>query len=655
MGGVVSCWPRLSFNKMRNHNPIELRKFNGIYNRGSRDDVPMDHFYEASNVVFIGDEVATRKPLYQVDTINNIRRIHLFQRRGESSARRIILNTSGAFFDSAVSLVTPFLTVATATDFSCVTFYNRLYITPHNGTEGILNEYVYVWDGTTLRTSGGNGPSTAPTFAAAGTGIVDAGIHLCAYVYETATGYITRPSNGSGDAPYIVARTVTAGQDVRFNNIPVGPAGTTARWILMSKRIDPLSYTSDVLGYEMFFAHRVSDNSTTTYTYNKYDTELQQSADYLFDQLVSIPAGVCIGKYNNRLIVGGFASSSPTVPSRQPPVLGDTYVLPYDLQSLMYVSNPGEPESISSVDGLLTVDPTEYGNVRNFTEFRKMLLITKPSQTYLTEDNGGPPTSWDVVPIDKGIGAECNGIATCVLSRGSSADVILIASYEGLMLYNGVMSEFPLTWKISELWRLINKQYMNLVQVVQDSQSRNIYIKIPDGTLIVGDYSKGLNYKDIRWSTWTFTNASLTINSISLSITSSGRFELTLSSTNNTYAISPGGDVADYRDLATYGITTNITFPNFYQNNGWFHHLGLVTLRTYSSSPITVYGISGVTSTLLGTISNTGIGRTDNLLANIQNHKIGLSISCVATADTHRLQLSEVILHMKPLWASRPL
>ena len=642
------------------HTPLQLNKFGGLFNRGYSEDCPSDHFSDCLNVRFVDNTIITRNPATAVVTKSNIRRYHMYQKRNETSPRYIILNTSGQFFDSAVSLVTPFLTVAAATDFSCVTFYDRLYISPHDGKEGISGEFVYVYDGTTARVSAGAGPSTVPTFAAAGAGHVEEGIHLCAYAYETSSGFITRVAAGSSlDAAYVTARTVGLNETIEFNNVPIGPAGTVARWVLVSKRIDPLSYTKDTLGYEMFFATRIGDNVTTTYSFNKYDNELIQSADYIFDNMTSIPAGVCIGRYNDRLIVGGLSTSVTSTIDRQAPIT-DVYTDPKDRRSLIYVSNVGEPESISAIDGFVTVDPTEYSNIRCFAEFRKMLLITKSTQTYITQDNGDSPVSWEVVPIDKSIGSECFGLATTVLNRGSSSDSILIASYEGLMLYNGTMSEFPLTWKIQELWRTINKAVFNKVQVVQDGQSRTIYVNVPFGSatspnqLLVGDYSKGLNYEDIRWSIWDFSNISVNPISIALLIDSNNKFQLAVGHTNDIYNIGLSSDVADFRDLGTTSIPSNIKIPPLSMSQDTVHHIGAVGIR-YMDGPLTLNGYGDNVFTGLASMAYQTQFLNKAVWANIKGDKVGITVGNTQSNAAQRLNITEITIYIKELWGAKPI
>lgn len=641
------------------HTPIPINKFGGLFNRGYSEDCPPDHFSDCLNIAYVDNTVVTRNPVTLAITKSNIKRFHMYQKRSDASPRYIILDSSGQFFDSSVSLVTPFLTIAAATDFSCVTFYDRLYISPHDGKEGLNGEFVYVYDGTSARAACGSGPSTTPTFAAAGAGHVEEGIHLCAYAYETASGFITRVGPGSNlDASYIAVRTVGANETIEFNNVPVGPAGTTARWILVSKRIDPLSYTKDPLGYEMFFAARIGDNVTTTYSFNKYDNELIQSADYIFDSMSSIPAGVCIGRYNDRLVVAGFNTTENI--SRQAPLTG-VYTSPKDMRSLMYVSNIGEPESISAIDGFITVDPTEYSNVRCFAEFRKMMVITKSTQTYITQDNGDAPVSWEIVPIDKSIGSECFGLATTVLNRGSSSDVVLIASYEGLMLYNGTMSEFPLTWKIQEIWRLINKAVFNKIQVVQDGQSRTIYINIPSsvGTstpnqLLVGDYSKGLNYEDIRWTVWEFSAISVNPLSIALFVDSNNKFQLAIGHSANIYNIGLSSDIADFRDLTTTSIPASIRIPPLALEQDTIHHLAAVGVR-YKDGPLTISGYGDLTTVSLATMAFQSQFLNKAVWANVKGDKVGVIIGNAQSSAAHRLNITELTLYIKSLWGAKPI
>src|SRR5689334_13341797 len=42
------------------------------------------------------------------------------------------------------------------------------------------------------------------------------------------------------------------------------------------------------------------------------------------------------------------------------------------------------------------------------------------------------------------------------------------------------------------------------MQTTNDSIKQVIYINLPDGTILFGDYTNGLNPKDIKWGIWTF-------------------------------------------------------------------------------------------------------------------------------------------------------
>ena len=130
---------------IENKPAIALDNFKGLFDQGYSDDVPFDHFVSALNCVPSSFGIATREGSVLSLTLPSILRFHPYKRIGEAQ-RLIILTTGGNFYDS-LDLVTPILTVATATDFSMVSMFNRAYITPHNGAKGISSEFVYVYEG----------------------------------------------------------------------------------------------------------------------------------------------------------------------------------------------------------------------------------------------------------------------------------------------------------------------------------------------------------------------------------------------------------------------------------------------------------------------------------------------------------------------------
>jgi hypothetical protein len=96
-------------------------------------------------------------------------------------------------------------------------------------------------------------------------------------------------------------------------------------------------------------------------------------------------------------------------------------------------------------------------------------------------------------------------------SGGVNIDYLLIANYEGINIFNGVYNPGvyspgnPLTWKIEDYWR--NQDFTNYygrLQMVNAVIQREIMCVLPNRRLLVGNYSNGLDSKNIRWATWSF-------------------------------------------------------------------------------------------------------------------------------------------------------
>ena len=213
----------------------------------------------------------------------------------------------------------------------------------------------------------------------------------------------------------------------------------------------------------MFFVPKglIDNNSATTLNdVDFYDADLQLSADYTFDQLEEIPAGLFLSKYSDRLCVGNINSS----------------------KSLIYVSKNNEPESFNKLAGFLICDPFETEGVKGALEFRDNLYIFKgkPGQTYTTRDNSYEPSTWTVVNIDSGIGADYNCASQFLNESGSNSDFFLVADQGGLYPFSGVYLDprFALSFKIERVWKRINKKYMNKTQLILDPKKKLIYVLV---------------------------------------------------------------------------------------------------------------------------------------------------------------------------------
>jgi len=288
---------------IENHVPVPLSDFNGLFDRGPNEAIPIDHFKVAQNLKYKPASFYTREGFVTDITVGPIVRFHVYKITGQAS-RLISLGGDNTLYD--LTLNVPILTIPGMTDFSMETFFDRAYITPHNGTTGLPGQFVHYYTGTGVaRPAGGTGPVAAIPMGIAqgGAGRIDKGIHAFAVAFETATGFITQMGGFTG--------IVTDGdKTVELSSIPVGPAGTVARIIFSTKNVaDPATglYNWDYANAEWFFAvdGRIPDNTTTTKSLSYFDADLVDQADYILEQLSQIPAGVGITAYHGSMVVWG--------------------------------------------------------------------------------------------------------------------------------------------------------------------------------------------------------------------------------------------------------------------------------------------------------------------------------------------------------------
>ena len=91
--------------------------------------------------------------------------------------------------------------------------------------------------------------------------------------------------------------------------------------------------------------------------------------------------------------------------------------------------------------------------------------------------------------------------------------MLLIADYSGAMIFNGAYARPSLSWKIEDLWRGLDRNAFHLIQILNDTILQVFYFTLPNGTMLIADYERGLNAKDIRWSPW---SADFVITTIAL-------------------------------------------------------------------------------------------------------------------------------------------
>ena len=475
---------------MRGHESVPIKDYKGDSIRNSGENDPAGYFRSSLNVAFSHGEPRTRDGFALDLTPASVVRMQTYKRVGEVD-RIIYLDSTGNLYDSNNPGV-PILTIASMTDFSMISMFNRAYITPHNGESGLPGDFLYVYQGSgTARKAAGSPPATAPTAATSATsGDVSIGEHLFAIAFETDTGFVTKP----GPA---VLYTAPGSKKVDIAAIEVGPAGTVARYILGTRSL--LSeYNGNARDYEFFFLPegRIGNNDAgQTKTLNFFDTSLVVSADYLWESYEEVPAFLGVEDFNGSLI--GWGKD------------GD--------ESIIYISKSGNPETISEPYGYSIVRPGTGGGLKACTDFRGLIIAHKSQRTYAITPNNSDPNTWPIIDIDDGIGTEVHGIGQILDAKGHTSDRYVIADRAGLKLFVGTFAEMAISKNIEDQWARINFDVGNMLEVLVDPVNKVILIPCPlddaeiNTHVLYCDYEDGLTYDMVRWSVWTLPNTPSTM------------------------------------------------------------------------------------------------------------------------------------------------
>jgi len=481
---------------LRGHEPIIIDKFNGLYQRGDNDSCPLDHFQDCKNIQFYGQSAFRTRPGIDISQdvavpLENIKRVYNYP---TNTANTLILlsydytTNQGKIYHivDATNVFGPLLTVTGMVDFAFVPYAGRGYISPIgyytqgdlNIEKGLDNEFLYVYagDGTAARKAAGAAMSGTMTVANGAAGHTDPGVKIFGFVSETISGYLSPPG-------LLTQFSTNAAFSVSFGSVDAsGDPNVVARHLVATKSIP--AFNGDLQGYQFYFVPNATiANNTDTFLNNIsfYDADLLDDASHLLDNYTEIPAGAALTLYHDRLIV--FCT--------------------FDEISIGLVSNEGEPEAISQIDGIIVVPPD--GNpITNGQELRDVLYVTKRSRTVSFADNGDAPSAWPLVIVDNALGTSIHGIATVLDTGSSSVDFLIVCTYQGVSLFNGRYITPEISWKIEQFWKDQDRNEFRFIQIINAPIQKEIYIILPDRTLLVGNYANGLDPQKIRWSPWSF-------------------------------------------------------------------------------------------------------------------------------------------------------
>ncbi len=489
---------------MRDHQPITISTFNGLWSRGSAENVPIDHFQDCNNLKFDpGNSVSTRDGIGISQDVAvplaNVKRIYNYSTLTGNGL--LILTYSagtGKIYHVASSTLTygPILTIAGMTDFAFVGYAGRAFLSPFSAfttgdltvDKGLNGEFLYIYagDGTAARKAAGDPMTGALAVANGAAGHTDPGIHVFGWVRETISGALSAPGQ-------LTQFTTAAGSSVSFGTVDATGSPLIVKRHLVATKVIPPPFDGDLTNQVFFFVPGAVINDDTTIFLNDvsfYDADLLDDASYLADNYADIPAGAVLALYRNRLI------------------LFSTYT---DINTGL-VSSPGEPEAISKINGLITFPPD--GNpVTNAQELRDILYVTKRARTVSFTDTGDVPSSWPMIITDNALGSCVHGVATVLDSGSSTVDFLIICTYQGISIFNGKYLTPELSWKVESYWKALDRDLFNRIQVVNAPIQKELYVVLPTGDILVGNYSNGMHHMKIKWGPWSF-NAN--INSIAI-------------------------------------------------------------------------------------------------------------------------------------------
>jgi hypothetical protein len=269
---------------LRDHEPIVIESFNGLWDRGDAESCPSDHFTQADNIQYFHSGFKTRDAIdrYQNENVALGRIVRVYNYVMQTGQSLLVLREGGDIFHiiGSSTVYGPVLSIAEMTDFGCVAYNGRAYITPFTSTantqginseKGLEDEFVYVYkgDGTLARKAAGFPPTNGGylpfiAFNSASDGAVTKGIHVVAVSFD-----------GGQLGPEIFPVVDAPGdKQIQLTNIPLGLPGTLSRTIAMTHAINVKDYVADQTSYTYYTVITIADNTTTSIKVNVTDASL---------------------------------------------------------------------------------------------------------------------------------------------------------------------------------------------------------------------------------------------------------------------------------------------------------------------------------------------------------------------------------------------
>lgn len=292
---------------MKDHKPIVIEEFRGLWRNGDAETCPLDHFSDCNNIVFGESSFETRPGINTYSDGGGILRqgvLRMYNYDTENGETLLILIEGGTIYHSLLdgsNTIYEILTIPDMEDFDFHSFDGRAYITPfktythptgENYQLGLPDQFVYVYkgDGTPARKAAGfpplGGSSGLVGYNGESIGEVTYGIHILAVSSANDTDLSEMGPEG------LTVVFAPGDRVIHLNNIPLGEAATTKRNIYMTKAIPPEEWHVDSDGdlrdeYEFFLAKVIDDNITKSTVINikdEIDPDDATDTNYLKDK-----------------------------------------------------------------------------------------------------------------------------------------------------------------------------------------------------------------------------------------------------------------------------------------------------------------------------------------------------------------------------------
>lgn len=637
---------------MRDHTPIKIEQFGGLWARGDEETCPYDHSTEIINLKFIESGLETRDGLEVAVGGSNILRMYYFPDASNAQEGFLVLKSDHKIYhiygDSLENSFIVSNAITLMTDFAFLSKNGKAYISPTviDNAGGVPGEFLYIYPGdnvTMMRKAGGTRITGSLTAANSGTaGNVEAGIHVFGVVAETDSGFQTQI--GPATLPTV---TADGTKKVDISTVAAGPSTTVKRFIVGSKAISTGLYTGNPKDYELFFIPGAVINNNTgggSITVNFYDGELVDSAAHLLDLFADIPAGGGLGTYHNRMLIWGIGDDTTH------------YTNPTFVNEVL-VSGPDDFESFDSIDGLLLI-PRDGLGVTYCQEYRDILYVANFNRTYGFNDNGDAPSSWPSTVLDQGLGIAKKGISSIWTYGGINTESIIILNDQGVHVFTGTFNKPELSYKITDFWKTLNKSNLRngAIHSFTDATNQLIYINIPQFNMVlIADYANGLTADKVRWSKWTFASAPNTIslfgkdNKLYIGM-STGIHYIKAAKTDDTISGSSAAAIPNPTN-----ITAFINVPDQPEEDDNIYHFGAIRTRINGSGVVIpkLYSMDDITSNVLTNITlATSPGKEPITLANMITQRARLEFKTTAK-DAHMI-INRIIIYSKLMYSMYP-